>query len=683
MSKVDKGTAKSGGGVSGRVSVCDGQYDVLSDMRLEQYDQPGGKAYVVQTGRGAASNKFAVVCNPGVLPRLELFESAATIKNHHVMQFVSGDVAFWPEHDRSVPVLVYEKPGGAPLFQSMDEERPPMKNEVAFRQSVECLVDGLRDIAFAGCSHGRINVLNLYTLDAMGAQLQFGDFLSVLPGVGQHPAFETAERLMSSPVGRGPTTLADEIYACGVCLLMILVGRLPIVDMGEEEVLRLKLERGSLMTLLHGMRLPSAYSELMRGMLNDDQEQRWSLDDIAHWLSGRRLGSKPATRIRRAQRGLTFAGVGYFNPRTLAHAMSKNPAEAVKIVEDSSLERWVHRSLGDEERSALVAEAVTRAGQITRGGTPAERIVGRVIMALDPYAPVRFRDVFAMPNGIGTLFASRMMRGGSPTNIADFIAGQYLSYWANLAENLSADNFAVAQIFDGMRVLMERTNYGFGIERVLYELNPAMPCISPLIEKHYALSMRALMQALEIEAGREIEHGGGEKREPIDRHIAGFILARNRRINDRFFPLLTTKGEPGRRAHAILNIYAELQRKFYPDELPNLASWLVKLLDPVLQRYHNRSLRTQVARDLLRLSRRGDLKAMADLIDDGNLRKEDEDGFAQARRQYWHLEGAIKDLSEGGERERKLLRQGQQITAFVVCLLSFVLVCLIVFWMLL
>ena len=680
MAKAPEAKQSGKDSTSGRISICGGLFDVLPDSPLEPLNQEGGAAYTLQTSRGGGTTKFAVVVNPGVLPRHELMEAAASIKSPYVLQFVDSDVIYWPAFDCYRPVLVYEKPGGERFFERMGEERPPMKNEVAFKQTVESFVTALQEMVLPGCSHGRINLTNIYALDAAGSQVQLGDYLSCPAGVGQHPAFETPERLMALPVARGAASVADDIYAVGVCLLAILFGRLPVAAMDEQEILHNKLEKGSLMTLLNGMRLPGAYSELMRGMLSDDVNQRWTLDDISHWLSGRRLGSKPAAQVRRGQRGLMFNGVNYFNPRTLANEMSKNPAEAIKIIEDSSLERWVNRSLGDEERAATISEAVARAGAITRGGTPAERVVGRVVMALDPLAPLRFRDVFATPSGVGALLATRMMKGESPANVVELIAGQYMPYWSNLSENLNAENVGLSQQFDGMRMLLERTNYGFGVERVVYELNPSMPCISPLVAKYYPLTLAAVMRALEAEAGIEANRERDDKREPIDRHIAGFILSRYNRMNDRFFPLLTTKGDPMRRGLAILSIYAEMQRKFYHDDLPHLAAWLVKLLDPALQRFRNRSLRTRVGRDLLRLSRRGDLSAMAELIDNGNLQREDTEGFEAAKAQYIALEKAINDLGAGGERERKLLVQGQQITAFFACLLSFGLICLMVFW---
>ncbi len=663
-------------GRNDRISVCAGRYEILPDAALPQFSQPAAQAYAVHATRGTGG-LIALVTRHGELPRHELVPNAANVNTPNAVRFLESDVVYWPPARRHRPVFVYEKPAGPKLMAVLTEERAPLNNEIGFRQMVESLFEGVRDMYLAGCNHGSINPTNLYMRDSGGTQAQLGDFLSGQPGVNQHPAFETIERMMAQPAGRGPATSADDVYAMGVTLLTLLFGRLPVAAVAPEDLLHAKLEKGSLMALLSGMRLSSAYSELMRGLINDDPRQRWTFDDIGHWLAGRRLGSKPAGQLRKAQRSLDFNGVPYVNARLLAHAMTQKPDLAVKIIEDSSLDRWIRRSLGDEEKADAVADAVATASAVPRGGTLQERIVGRVAQALDPVAPIRFRDAFALPTGVGPLLAHALMTGRSPGNVAELIAAQFINHWVNLPGNFCSENTSVMQIYDGQRMLMDRTQVGFGIERVAYELNPGMPCLSPLLEEAYPLNLRAVLVALEATASR-IEPD--ERREPIDRHIAAFILSRYRRMNDRVFPLLAPTSDPGQRAVAILNIYADLQRKFNPEDMPHLAAWLARLLAPSMDRFHNRALRERILRDVHRLAKRGDLDAMLQLVDDGNMLTQDVEGFDAARAQYLALERAIRDLGTGGTREKMLLTQGRQITAFLSCFLAFVVAGLMLFW---
>ncbi len=671
-----KTTAAKTDAMPEKISICGGHFEIMTKAVLDGLSQPSGKAYALNASRGG-NGLFAIVVNPGELPRVELASNALNVKSQQVMRFIEYDSVYWPEFDIAQPVFVFERPIGPRLLDHRAQERHPLNNEVFFRQAVESLMDGMRDLFLVGCNHGRINPTNLYVKEGGGAQIQLGEFLTCQPGCAQDPAYETIERMMAAPSGRGPTLPADDVYAIGVTLLTLLFGKLPAANLSAEELLIAKIEKTSLLALLNGMRLPSAYSELMRGLLTDDSKQRWSLDDVSHWLSGRRMGSKSATQVKKAQRAILFENEPIFNARLLAQKMAERPDEGMRIIDDNSLARWVNRSLGDEEMAARINDAIASATSVTRGGTPAERTLSRVVQALDQRAPLRFRDISAMPSGLGPYLATLILNGRSPTNVVELISSQLMTFWLNLSENLCSENMALTQAYDGMRMLMDRAQIGFGIERVAYELNPGLPCLSPFLGHARPLNLKGLMHALE---GWAKSNAGQEpKRDPLDRHLAAFILCHYRRVNDRLFQVITPKGDPIMKGIALLTIYAEIQRKFHPEDMPHLANYLVAFLEPSLKRFKSRHLRERMLKDLHRLAKKGNLDAMLQVVDDASTIGKDEEAFQTACSQYEMFDKVIKDLSSGGKREKSLTKQGQQITAFLSCLLAFIAISLMFF----
>jgi hypothetical protein len=199
----------------------------------------------------------------------------------------------------------------------------------------------------------------------------------------------------------------------------------------------------------------------------------------------------------------------------------------------------------------------------------------------------------------------------------------------------------MVQTFGLMRTFLERPGPGYGIERVLYELNAAVPCMSPMVRAHHAATPGELLQALDDAATRP-----NRPREPVDRHVVAFLAARFRKVDDRLLALVGG-ADPGRRVAALLTILWETQRRFGPAELPNLSAWVAELLEPALERFRSRPTRERLKAQFTRAARGGDLDQLMRLIEDKELVRRDGVGFAAARHQY---ERSMRDV-ERAERE--------------------------------
>jgi hypothetical protein len=124
--------------------------------------------------------------------------------------------------------------------------------------------------------------------------------------------------------------------------------------MEDEQILQTKIERGSYPALVGQVRLPLAITEVVRGLLVDDSRQRWTVNDLDLWLSGRRLSPKQPQVARRAARPLEFQGQDLWFARTAARALGRNPAVSTPIIENGELDKWLRRSLGDDARADVV-----------------------------------------------------------------------------------------------------------------------------------------------------------------------------------------------------------------------------------------------------------------------------------------------------------------------------------------
>src|SRR3546814_17914920 len=54
------------------------------------------------------------------------------------------------------------------------------------------------------------------------------------------------------------------------------------------------------------------------------------------------------------------------------------------------------------------------------------------------------------------------------------------------------------QLYEKAKSVMDRTGMGYGMERVAYELNPNLPCRSPLFEAAYVSDLSDLLPPLAL-----------------------------------------------------------------------------------------------------------------------------------------------------------------------------------------
>src|SRR3546814_13231549 len=121
---------------------------------------------------------------------------------------------------------------------------------------------------------------------------------------------------------RGEGTVSNDLYAVGVTLLALLTGRSPESDLTDEAVTAAKLTLGSYSALVRKTRISLTMMEVLRGLLNDDPRDRWTLDDLNLWVSGRRLSPKPPAMPQKANRPFVFQEVGHMSCRELAEGFS-------------------------------------------------------------------------------------------------------------------------------------------------------------------------------------------------------------------------------------------------------------------------------------------------------------------------------------------------------------------------
>ncbi|MDP9127927.1 MAG: serine/threonine protein kinase [Pseudomonadota bacterium] len=644
--------------------------EIHPSMALPDGNAIGGPAFAARV-RGEAADCFAILCNKGYPPRMDTLTSMRTIDHPAVLRLVDSGVLLWPMDGMHYFAIAYQRPSAPRFKHSIDEPHPPMSEDAINHYFVAPLIGALAEFLRTGTVHNAINTSNIFWRLGGGGAPQLGDCLSAPAGLGQPILFETIERAMTSPMGRGTGTHGDDCYAFGVSLALLVLGHNPLRGLDERAVIQAKIERGSFAALIGNNRLTSTHSELLRGLLTDDARQRWSGAELEQWLSGRRLTPKNTDAGRRSSRHFEFAGKEYWQIRPLAEALSSHPAEAVRMIESGTLDKWLRRAMGDEERADDLHEAQT---SLKEGGKPAQyesQLVSRACIALDPTAPIRYRGVTAMPAGIPNVLVDALTSAGQVQVISEIVSNQLVTFWVNMQKEKKTDLVPLGQQFERMRGIIERTSLGNGPERVAYELNTGLPCLSPMLRGHYVLSPKALLPALERVAGQ-----ANRPHDPVDRHIAAFLIVREKRSETLFDAIAAPETSP-RKGLAFLTLFSEMQQRYGPDSLPALAQWLLPFLEVSVRRYLSKSLRNKVQQQIRETAKRGNLGALRQLVDDTGQVERDRQEFMAARLLYLNILKEITIIEASlAHRDNVIESEGKPIAANISGLLAVIFVML-------
>jgi hypothetical protein len=627
----------------------------------------GGPAFAAQMRGSATADLMAILCTSPMPARAELVTMVRNIDNPGVLRLRESGVVFWPVHNARYFALAYERPTAPRYWQTLEETHPPLNEDAIHQFFVRPFVSALAEFERTGVVHGSIRPTNIFWREGSATPPQLGECLSSPPGIGQPILFETIERALSIPIGRGPGVHTDDCYAFGVTLALAILGHNPLQGMDDNAVIHLKMQKGSFNALIGTRRLPTAHIELLRGLLTDDAQQRWSASDLEQWLNGRRLTAKSTDAGKKASRHFTIGEQNYWQVRPLATGLFANVAEAVKLIESGSLEKWLMRSLGDEVKAKAVGETVDQLKSSGKTGHYDDLLVARVCIVLDPAAPIRYRGTAVMPSGIPGFLADAIITNGNIQIISEIISSQFVTAWVNAQEESKVDLVPLAQQMERVRSYIERSTTGNGIERALYDLNPALPCLSSMLRGQYVTAPRFLLAALDRIA---ISMGLARPNEPMDRHIAAFLITRDRR-SESIFTAMSPGEPPARRALAILTLFSELQHRYGPDQIPGLAKWILPMMEPATKRFLSKPLQEKLRKHLKEAAERGAITSMANLLEDPKRVTADEQDFLRARLMYQDVIKEIAQLEAKLAHRGKLAREvGAPVAATVACLAS-------------
>lgn len=628
-------------------------------------------------GAGGGLPAFAVTGHPGLMAVQVQRRWPARLRALQTLTFRADSVLCPIAHgagqvgQTSGYFVLCAAPPGPAVAVSLRPWREPELLDLVLRPIAQALetLHGVR------VTHRAIRPDNVFQA-APGQPVVLGAAWAAPPAILQPAIFEPPSSALCLAAGRGEGVPADDIYALGVLLLTLALGRLPLAGLDDATILHRKLELGNYPALSSEERLPPFIADLVRGMLAEDPDHRPSatllLDPPA--ARARRVAARPS---RRAQRPLEIGGIEVRSARHAAHALAMDPAQAVPALRGGRIDHWLRHGLGDAGLASRVDEIVRHrvaeapgSDQMSDplGGDPVgdALLVMRCVALLDPLAPLCWQGISLWPDGIGTALAAWMdpdsfpetgIKTGIGPLLAGLIAAEGIGAWAHLR----ADRCDVALLrMDArqMRAVQRLAGQGGGMRRLRYQLNPLLPCDSPLVDGHCVVRMVDLLAALNA------NQADPAKIRPVDPQLAAFIAARSERRLEAEIAALTDSDTEIIGAMAQLRLFAQMQTFFSPRPLPELAGWLAARSGPLASVWYNRDRRNAIQARMDSLAAAGFLGPMLGLIEDRVAREADRQEAQNAVDQVARIDATLRQLRLGSAGRADLaLRLGQEIAA--------------------
>ena len=648
----------------------------LGDV-IPAYDVASCIAHNASVNADRGKPVMALICDPMLPLRVDKISPIRGLETGMMLKPHDWGVIDWVSEGRRCPAVIIDRPNGGRVMPSLDAKMRPIHEDTVTRLLVRPGAEFLEILANNNLTHRAIRPDNLFYADADQSRMVLGDCVSAPPAIAQPTIFETIESGMALPAGRGDGSSLNDLYSLGVTILTLLIGRVPLAGMTDEQIIQEKLTHGTYNALVGRERISLTMMEVLRGLLHDDPTERWAVNDLVYWSNGRRQNPKPQAIPRKANRPFIFDGEEYQTTRELANGFANNWDAAVTPIKDGSLNVWLRRGFSDEELIESVNVAMTDPVSIDRSD---DWMVSRVCIALDPQAPIRYRELRATVEGLGALIGFYLGDENIRDQFCKTLREELPAFWQNNQRRLTEVEEKFVSDYERARSNVDRIGLGLGIERVAYDLNPNLPCRSPIFENDYVVEVVGMLPALEF-----IAVSTGELKSLVDRNGAAFLASKMAREVTADLRDLDNKVDPHVSLIAAVKILATIQDRVSKRDFVNLSGAIASMLEPSIKRFHSRSIRKQVRDGLKKATQNGRLSRLVDAVNDPRDVAADTNAFQQAVGVYSRTVMEDQRLEyEKTHRDYFAREMGAQmsstVSGFITCVASVLIVIAMMFF---
>ncbi len=622
-------------------------YRIVRGAPLPTYGTSATQAFHVQDKQQKPLDLFALIGDQTLPPRSDEIVALTGFKHRHLMMLVDAGTVPFSGPGSAHQTIILEFPAGGHVM-SPQGASAMVENDVK-RRIMGPVLNALMTLHELFIIHRGVHPYNLFFADEQCHQVILGDGVSCVPGQCQPSAFEPLERAGVAPLGRGQGGREADVHAFGATILALLMGRLPGADIPTENLVDARMEHGSLQALMGDFRCSRNMERLLAGMMSDTPEDRWSLNDVEKWLLGEHVSGVVVPRLLNPIKPFPFQERKYQSTRAIVEAINRHWNDAAAEIQTGRLEKW----LASSRERLVMAESVTMLRETWAGGggkMGTDELISRICTLLDVDGPIRYKGLSVSIDGIGPLLAQAYLEGreDQAQKLGAMVGMGLPMAWINADNERRKAMASSTARFTRIRQYIQKPDLGYGLERCLYELNPTMRCLSPLMEPNACGDSGALLGALNVMAAKQ-----GETTPWTDRHITAFIAAAFHPRSDA--TLASTKMPDDLRATQTLGgliLFATAQGCSNLPLFPRLTRAMGPDVMQIVGSYRSQTTRAKVTAEVELLLDAGDISAIVKKLTNTELRAKDLDEYREAVTSYKQANAEISVLEVNASRRR-------------------------------
>lgn len=646
------------------------RYTVDTRAPLPDLSTIGGTAYMVKDQERPGRPLYALVQHPTVAPRRELFKQfkSSPIPNlicplEQGLMMIQEDGA-----KRQRLVTIFDRPTGGVLMTEdgivHDKVQPPVIRKSIVLNILKVLVA----LHKRGVRHRMILPTRLYFSSEDSDDISVGECYSAPPGYGVPDALDPLELALADSYARGEGAPHSDFYQFGAALMCLFERKSLWAGRDRSSFLMARVNQGSFWALGGGQDIPGALGGLIRGLMSDEPDERWTGEDVLDWFEHLTKTKRVGLKTWSLNRPTSFKGVSYVDRRLLADALAQDPLDASAFIRNLDFPSWAQSSVRDQMISEKLQATLgfdtqgTSSGLASSSGDAAKTLA-KFCLFLHPTGPIRYKGLSVFVDAIPGLLAHVYSSDDRDkiSALSELLDSKFLTQIGEIIGDEDPTFVTQANMLRRCIPFAHNKSLGKGMERVLYTLSPTLPCISQKFNETWVATPKQMLSALD-----RIAATGGAKNALLDRHIAGFLAAHGENLDRAFNQLAAAQSDPSKFGMLVADFFGNLQKSLKVPALPDLTNSLVDGLGPAVKSLKNRKRRDMVQGLLDRVKKGGDISKLTTEVNMVALAAEDARELSRARATLAKLDREKLRLSKKiAPTDPEALQKGYKAVRFV------------------
>ena len=605
---LEKAFASDESSTAGNKFLLKERFEINFNMPIDWLDANSAKAYRVHDRIDNKKELYALICNNETAPRSSCLPKLKSLNHHSILSLVEYGIVKNPLKNSRNVALIYEIPQGGRVIDKKETDIDFRYNYERFKTAILRLLSAIETLKGLSITHRAIRLDNLYYKDPERTEIILGDCVASFPGFHQGPLYETIENMMSQKEGRGNGYDDDDFYSVGMVGACLYLGQEPLQNLSAPELLRIKLKKSSYHTVLGDVSVPNQFSNILRGLLNDIKSARWKYIQAYNYLEGKGAINQPI-RHERPKKSITINGEKVHEPIDVAFAMHNYVSEAFELIKSGKFLDWIKNGIDDEATTKKIEKAIQ---QVLKQTEKPDIVVAKICILIAPSLPIRINGLSLFPTGApkAIFYALKTQKNLNP--FYELFSSDLIKTWYMEQENLRSPVNA-----NEFQNYINSKEMGYGIDRIMYDFDDDLPCVSPLLGDDFVNSATKILRALDTTYSIQKTDV-----DPYDKTIIAYLRCKLGKKVDAIVANLNSSKEE-MRISSILKLYTTLQKKYGPPKVPFLGMWMINFCKPLIKIYHNIKYQKYLERELIKINKNGKLYEIFDVLENSDARIRD------------------------------------------------------------